>query len=282
MKICLVFEGGLGQNLIATSVLRQFREKNKGAEINIIASWPEVFKNNKNCNRIASIHDKPYDSFIKDANIYVKKSLYQELTADFKNEHIVKTFNWMHALEYDGLGLDYFPTKEEELKATRFYKSFKSNKPKILLQPYSVGGDKSWIHEYVQELINKTCDKYQWIYINSDLKNFPYNCFNLINVPNRDLFPLVKHCDGLISVDSCLQHMAGGVLKKKSLLLLGRSKKELYAWEDTKVLEVPASCENFGCGRPFPFDNETCLNHACMYAITPDMVIENIEGILCK
>ena len=52
IKIVLQVHGGLGANVMKTVVLRQLRKENPDAIIHVKASYPDVFKNNSDCDGI--------------------------------------------------------------------------------------------------------------------------------------------------------------------------------------------------------------------------------------
>lgn len=285
MKITCVFEGGIGQNFIATAVTRLLRVKYPESKIYVIASYKDIFANNPDVNGAIDLgNQKAFDNYVKGCDLFYHKHLYREMDVSKNPQHIIKTFVELHDLIYDDKGISYYPTQLELDKAKQLYDSFESKKPKILFQPLSIGNDKNWIYGNIQKLINDSVDYIQWIYVNSHDGNCnsytPYNCFNLLNVELRDLAPLVKYSDGLVCIDSCLQHIAGGLYKKRAVMLMGRSNVKYYAWNTTSTIACPESCQDFGCERPRPFQIDKCHHRSCMYAITPHKVLEVIKNKL--
>ena len=67
-------EGGLGKNIAATSVVRCIRKKYPTRKVVVVASWPQVFINNPNADKVYRIGVTPYfyDEYIlgKDTIVY--------------------------------------------------------------------------------------------------------------------------------------------------------------------------------------------------------------------
>ena len=58
MNIIFEVTGGIGKNIIATAIVRLFKEQHPDKILMVVASHPEVFLNNPNVDELFSVHER--------------------------------------------------------------------------------------------------------------------------------------------------------------------------------------------------------------------------------
>jgi ADP-heptose:LPS heptosyltransferase len=211
-------EGGLGKNILATSVIRSYKRGNPDRNIIVTSAYPEIFHNNPNVDRAYNINNTPY--FYRD-HIYGKDveilahDPYKTTQHITQKKHLVESWCEMVGAEYMSNHPEIFLNFREIEMARKLLNP--TDKPILIFQPF--GGPivqqlpYSWtrdIHpEIAQIIVNQLKDKYDIVHIChkhhphlKDVRRFDEQ------VNKRILAAMLYSSERRILVDSSLQHAA--------------------------------------------------------------------------
>jgi hypothetical protein len=134
----LIFEGGAGDIIAQTSVLRAFRNKYPNDEILVYSTYSWVFDNNPNCdehNTLDKLGRDFYSSVILEKNIrFLKKRFMYNFMFDRQMngcKNLLEFACSCYDIEYDGKGVDYFISDYEKRAMHTFM--HQNNKKKVIL-----------------------------------------------------------------------------------------------------------------------------------------------------
>ena len=225
-------EGGLGKNVAATALLPALKKKHASRKIILVVSYPEVFLNNPNVDRVYRVGMTPYfyDDYILDKDTIVfKHEPYFQTDHITKKSHLNK--NWA-----DLLGIEYkgeLPELHFNMVQNNFQYTWQREKPVMLV--HTAGGlfqgqqlSYAWTRdmpiEYANWIAQEYSKKYHIIQVCRD--NAPHiPGAEVINQPmtNMELFSLVQASEKRILIDSSLQHAAAALNKPSTVLWIGTS-----------------------------------------------------------
>jgi ADP-heptose:LPS heptosyltransferase len=249
-KKCFInINGGIGRVISSTGVIDKFIESNPDYEVNIVSSFPEVFFNNPNINKVYSIsHEYLYDDHIKGSK-YLEPEPYKIQGYIDCEMHIVNGFSkeLLNSDEYISPSIKL--TQEELSEAENFIKS--QPKPVILFQPFgSMGGmtrdginvleDKSYRslpNDFAKKLYDELSKKYIVVFIHAQ-NQMPLdkNWVSIPPMPFRKTMALIPFCEKIVCVDSSLQH-ACAALGKKATVFWGSTNSNQLGYELHENLE---------------------------------------------
>ena len=239
-KHLYLISGGLGKNIIFTSILDQLYEKHN-SKICIEASFPKAFYNNPYVSSVLPLNTNPILTFgFRDHyRQYEEIHGFEPYTSSFlkKEKHIIEYFQKYNNLKIEEkLPKVYWDINLEK----KLIETINKITPFILLQfsggitnmPYDA--NKLRDYPYGQELINKIKNKFPQI----NLVIFGHDNLNYDNTLkiNFELtlqyFILSKFCLTFISIDSALQHFASNErLNKKGIVLWGETSPEHFGYK---------------------------------------------------
>ena len=117
------------------------------------------------------------------------------------------------------------------------------------------------------------------------------DCYLLGAISIRQVIALMNNVHTWVDIDSFVAH-AGHAIKKKGIVLLGRSHPIIYAHNTNVNIYHQDSCKEFGCGRPQGIFGDSAVytgvlqlwqckeyKMQCMRAITAREVADAIESI---
>ena len=135
MNIIFDISGGLGKNILSTAVLKAIKKQYRKANIIVITSYPDVFINNPNVNRVI-VHGSVaniYKDFIenKEAKVFVADPYN---TSDYitESKHLIEIWCNMCEVEYSGEKPEIVLSKAEKDYFAPFYNV---GKPILAIQP---------------------------------------------------------------------------------------------------------------------------------------------------
>lgn len=276
-RVILPITGGIGRNIFATAMIKNFKYQYPDKEIFVVAGYPDIFFNNPNIKRVYNFNNTQYlfEEYIfqnkETLLLEVEPYRHQEYMND--NLHIVEA--WCEMLEIP------FKTNEPELFLTRNeleigksnveHLKIKHNRPVILIQP--CGGKMSDKNDPTQQLadigmMQRRSLRDDTIQELSDLivkegytpaiiaspNQFCPNGAERVSLPLRALLALIPYADGIIAIDSFLQHASAALNKKALVLWMGTSPDRL-GYKLHKNLRRN-SCKTPECHRPnsYAFD----------------------------
>lgn len=166
-----------------------------------------------------------------------------------------------------------------------------NGKKKVLIQAYSRLSLKNWFDKYWAEVIKhlsneldiqvyfsgNSSDREEYEKINqelSDLKIKPINTSGKLSL--TETMSLVKNMDMVIGIDSCISHISAG-LDIPQIFLIGPTSLVRWKPRNEKCIVIQ---KEFPCSPCFiqSVENIICDNRRdCMKAITPDLVIKELD-----
>jgi hypothetical protein len=239
-KHLYIVTGGLGKNVLFTSILDQLYEKHND-KICIEATYPNVFQNNPFVSSCINYNPNPIISqgFKEHYQSYETINGNEPYHSDFlkKQKHLITSYQELNNIEIKSkLPILFWNDKLEK----KLENTIKSISPFIMLQ-FSGGSTgqhymSNLIRDYAygQELINKIKTNYP----NLNLLVFGHDNIEYENTLKinfqltEQYFILAKYALTFISVDSALQHFASNErINKKGIVLWGETFPEQFGYE---------------------------------------------------
>lgn len=240
MNIIFEVTGGIGKNIIATAIVRLFKEQHPDKRLMVVASHPEVFLNNPNVDELFSVHerDKMYN-FVYPDTWFCGQEPYLESNFVVKKENIYRTWAHLYNLKYNGEQPELFLTKKEKVEYTQL---FDNSKPILVIHPH--GGEKfsrdfildphnpqkpdtgyNWVRDIPTPTVNKIIEHYKDDYniyqIKSPTQKLSYKGAKPADNPIREIIALLLSSEKRILIDSFAQHMAAALGLNSKVLWIG-------------------------------------------------------------
>jgi len=273
MNKCLVFDvggGGIGKNIVATSLIPIIKKIDEEADLIVIAHHHKVFKNNP---LIKTIYRPQTPQLYTILNTY-----YDDITwfsgEPYKHYKYIK--QQLHIipawLDKIGIKADKYPlpklflNDKEQYDIQKYIKS-KKNKPIILIQ--SSGGavdnktkrpKRMFVRDAdnvaIEQIIKKYKEEY---YIVQVLRQGQYRLIGvdeyLQDIDIRQIFCFINEASIILCIDSFVQH-AATALGKKAIVLWAATNPKILGYP-TNINITSNKCKKM-CGRPnsFLYDTE--------------------------
>lgn len=224
-------EGGLGKNIAATSLLSSLNQKYPDRKIIMVASYPEIFLNFPEVERVFQAGNTPY--FYQDY-IYEKDTLVFRHEAYFQNghihkqNHIIKSWCELLGLEYTG----QTPVLLLNLTQRRFTNIWNRDKPVMVLQtnggPLEDQQNYSWTRDMPPALARALVQHYSSAYhviqiCRNQSEAIPGTETISHPLSNFELLTVLASSKKRILIDSCLQHAAAAFNLPSTVLWVGTS-----------------------------------------------------------
>lgn len=229
-----VIQGGIGKNICFSSCIDDL------GKINVMSSWPKVFKNHPNVNFSYDYTLKPISDNTSFLNKFNDIHLIEPYNSYFhKNKiHIVKNFRSLCGINQDReIYNELYFTEIEENNILNISSSLKNY---VMVQ--FMGSDEQELNtDFVgsRGLIKEQAQKIIDI-LNFDLKLNVINVFSSIdffknttkiqniNLDYMNYAHLLKYAKGFIAIDSCINHMSANKFCNT---------KGVVLWNDENVIE---------------------------------------------
>lgn len=273
-------QGGLGKNVAATSLCQDIKAKYPDRKLIMVVSWPEVFLNHPNIDRVYAIGQCPhfYDDYVyqKDTMIY-RHEPYNQSGHIHRKTHLIH--NWC-----DLLGIEY---KEQIPKVIINYAQqqlvgmWNRDKPTMVLhtnggpndgQKYPYNWCRDIPPELAQAIVNKfhktyhifqVCRKDSVVLENVERVDQPLS--------NLELFSMLANSKKRVLIDSCLQHAAVAFNLQSTVLWIGTSPKVFgYKLHKNVVAKVPNKKNQLIGSYLFDYQFENNI-HECPYINLQEM-----------
>jgi hypothetical protein len=224
-------QGGLGKNIAGTALIKDLKEAYSDRKLIMVVSYPEVFLNNPNIDRVYQIGNAPYfyENYIENKDVVVfKHEPYDQTGHITKKKHLIE--NWC-----DLLGIK-FNNQQPEIYVNYIQKMttglWKRDRPVMVLQTnggpanqqYSYSWTRDMPIEVAQELVNRYKNEYHIIQI-TRADGYPLDGVERVDkvLSNMELFALLIESKKRILIDSCLQHAAAAFKLSSTVLWIGTS-----------------------------------------------------------
>ena len=218
MNIIFNVKGGLGKSIISTAVLKAIKKKYKDAYIIVLTSYPDVFIDNPNANKVMNHDDVSnlYDDYIKDqeAKVFISEPYLQ---SDYvpESKNLIEIWCNLCGVPFDNEEPEIFISKSEMEYFAPFYKT---EKPIMVIQPN--GGARNqplkynWVRDIpavtIKKIIKKYKDKYTIVHVKrEDQPSFKDTVAALDSF--RSIAVLLILSKKRLLIDSFTQHMAAAL-----------------------------------------------------------------------
>jgi len=282
-------QGGLGKNIAASSLTKDIKEKYKDRELILVCSFPEVFLNDPNIDKVYQLGNHPYfyETYIENKDVIIfKHEPYDQTGHITRKKHLIE--NWCDLLDIEYTKQQpYFPINYPQNKLSL---QWVRQKPILLLQttggpfisdntpvPYDWARDLPI--ELAQILVDKYSSKYHIIQIS---RQGGYSLQNVERIDtlmsNMELFSLVGASKQRILIDSCLQHAASALKLPSVVFWIGTSPK-VFGYNLHKNIKAKLPKRANQLINSYTFDYQfNNNNHECPYINIDEMF--NINKVL--
>ncbi len=267
-------QGGLGKNIAGTALIKDIKTKYPDRKLIMVTSWPEVFLNNSDVDRIFQLGQAPYfyEDYIEGKDVIISKhEPYNQSDHITKKKHLVHNWCDLMDIEYKKQSPVILPNYPQGMLLGLW------DRPKPIMVIQSGGGPMegqkysySWTRdmpiEIAQEIVKKYYQQYHIIQITRP------NGYKLDNVErldqkmsNMELFSLVVKAEKLALIDSCLQHAAAALNKKSTVLWIGTSPNVFgYNLHTNLTAKLPKKANQLIGSYTFDYQFENNI-HECPY-----------------
>jgi hypothetical protein len=226
-------EGGLGKNIAATSLLSSIKDKYDNRKIIIVASYPELFLNFPEVERVYPVGNTPYfyQDYIQDKDTLVfRHEGYFQAGHINKQQHLIESWCQLLDLEYKNQQPVLLPNMVQQ----RMTNAWVREKPVMILQtnggPLSDDRIYSWTRDMHPALALKIAQYYAQDYhiiqiCRNEREAIPGVETIHQNLTNFELISALAVSQKRVLIDSSLQHAAAALNLPSTVLWVGTSPK---------------------------------------------------------
>jgi len=226
-------EGGLGKNIAATSLISSFKQKHPDRKLIIVASYPEIFLNFPEIERVYTTGHTPYfyQDYIEDKDTLVfRHEGYFQTKHISKKQHLIESWCELFDLEYT----NQLPVLLLNMVQQRMTYSWQREKPVMVIQtnggPLNDNRIYNWTRDMppliASELVNYYSKDYHVIQIcRNEREALPGAEAIYQPLSNFELLTVLAVSQKRILIDSSLQHAAAGMKLPSTVLWVGTSPK---------------------------------------------------------
>jgi len=237
MDYVIEIQGGIGKHIMATSFIKWLNEKNPKKKITVVSAYPELFEYNPRIWRNLRL-DQPYlfEDYI-DGNDYRKGEPYALYEYYHEKMHLCEVYP--KAYRFNSYNKDFeteiYLTKGEEMDGKMFCQQ---NQPVITLQtlgglPPGASPNRMKMDSSQRDMPAKLAMKIVMGLVKKGFKvlqirgpsEAPIPNTLQIQLPFRNLLPIIKNSVGHVGIDSSGMH-AAAVFKKPQLIFWGHTHKD--------------------------------------------------------
>jgi hypothetical protein len=227
-------QGGLGKNVAGTALINTIKGTYPDRKLIMVTSWPEVYLNNPNVDRIYTLGQTPhfYEDYIENKDVIVSMhEPYNQTAHIIKQKHLIENWCDLMGLKYINQTPIIIPNYSQGILLNLWQRS----KPIMVIQTGGgpMEGQKypySWTRdmpiEIAQEIVNQFSNQYHIIQVTRP------NGYELQGVErldkllsNMELFSLLVIAQKRILIDSSLQHASAALNLPSTILWIGTSYK---------------------------------------------------------
>ena len=226
-------QGGLGKNVAATALVKSIKKSYPDRELIIVCSWPQVFLNNPNIDRVYNANNIPhfYEDYIEGKDIIVcNQEPYNQTGHVTKQQHVLKSWCELLGIEYTNQQPQLFYNYAEQKK----FQHQPSPKPILLIHtsggPINDEVEYNWTRDIPMEFAASIVDKYSKTHNIIQVTRpkgykLQHSSVKIIDTPmaNLNLFSLLQNSNKRVLIDSCLQHAAAAMNLPSTVLWIGTS-----------------------------------------------------------
>lgn len=232
--IVFQIEGGVGKNVVATSVIRSISNSFPDRKIIIVTAYPEIWECNPRIYRIYQFGQISYfyNDFIdgKDTILFLQEP-YRHQDYILKRKHITQVWCDLCGVEWSGDTPElYFTKLESDFVST----IIKKDKPIFMIHAF--GGSVDQNHKYswardippslAQDVVDHMSKDYRVIQIKRQ-DQLPLNNVEYLSLNSRQLALSLLESDKRFFIDSYMQHAAAALSMPSNVLWIANSPKTL-------------------------------------------------------
>jgi len=265
-SIILFCQGGAGDVLAHTPMIRYFRNKYPDDKIVVTSTYSQLFDNNPNIDLVVPLKDPKdfYTEHVLNKNVrffkkhFVYDAIMDEPAMGCKNlpEFICKVYG----AEYDGKPLDYIISDYERRAAKTFVDQYRPfNKPIVLLHcTGSIPSDgafnktnslKDLKIDTVNKLVDRLKDKVIFIHVGLEGEPKVTGAIDALGTPMRDAIALIGLVDTYILIESLFAHCSNA-LGTSGLVVFQNTSPNFFGYSNNYNLSFNGGCEVWPCNRP--------------------------------
>lgn len=255
--IILVSQGGAGDVLAATPMIRGFRNKYPDDEIVVLATHAHLLEHNPNIDTLISFDIQRetrsiYDKYIYGGNRirflkhhFLYDAFLDEVSKDAKclPEYICKVYG----VEYDEKRLDYFVTSYEREAAKAFMTQF--DRPVVLLHLTGILPLKSLDLGRIAPIVEKYRNDLAFVQIGKVDDPRIENTYNALGMPMRDTISLMPHAKTSILIESIFAHCSNA-LGLNSVVVFKSTSPDFFGYDNNFNVYNSGGCKIWPCNRP--------------------------------
>jgi hypothetical protein len=240
-------EGGLGKNIAATALISSIKKKYDDRKIIIVASYPEIFLNFPDIERVYGVGNTPYfyQDYIEEKDTLIfKNEGYFQTGHILKQKHIIETWCDLLQVEFE----DQKPVLLLNLVQQRNALLWQRDKPVMVIQtnggPLNDPRVYSWTRDLplslATEIVRTYSNNYHIIQIcRNEKQAIPGAEVIYQTLSNFELIALLAVSQKRVLIDSCLQHAATALNLPSTVLWVGTSPKVFGYDLHTNVVAKP-------------------------------------------
>lgn len=209
-------EGGIGKNILATSVVSSLKKSEPERKIILVSAWPQVWFNNPDIEQIYPLGQVAnfYKKFIKDKDCKIfRQEPYHHQDYITNKKHLIDVWCDLIGVKNDGQGPRlYFSPLELESIRNKMLNGV--TKPIFLLHTNGGGANGrpySWYRDLPQsnaiDIVNYFKNDYHIYQIGYEKQNLIPGCHKLI-LETREILASPLFCKKRLFIDSFSQHAA--------------------------------------------------------------------------
>jgi len=265
-KIILFCQGGAGDVLAHTPMIRYFRNKYPDDEIVVLSTYSQLLEHNPNIDLLVPLKTpKDFYSehvFTKNVRFFKKHFVYDGIMDEPARgctclpEFICK----MYGAEYDGKPLDYFITDYENRAAQVFMGQYKFlNAPLVLLHCTGAipsDGDfnktntlKDLNIELANGLVDKHKDHILFIHIGLEGEPKVNGAVDALGMQMREAIALFTLADSYIIIESLFAHCTNA-LNTNGIVVFQNTSPEFFGYPNNYNASWNGGCKDWPCNRP--------------------------------
>jgi hypothetical protein len=219
-----IFEikGGIGKNIMATSVASDIKKNFPDNELIVVSAYPAVWINHPDVHRVITFDkvDYFYDNYIKDrdSKLFVSEPYHHEGYI-YKRCHLIESWEKQLGLQNEEISLPRIYMNQRELQ---YYQNmFRTDERPILVVQMSGGPENqnqkySWYRDLpiqpTQEIVNHYAQNgHRVIQVRKKNQLELQNAETFTSDNIRDIFGLLANSDKRLLIDSFCQHASLGM-----------------------------------------------------------------------
>ena len=284
-------QGGIGKHIAATAIAKTIKQNHPGRKLIVVCAYPDIFLNLSYVDKVFVIGNTQY---FYQKYVQNKDSILFYHEPYFTTNHIHKRKklipNWceLYGLEYKGA------TPEIKFNKLQYDISkgvWKRDKPSMVI--HTNGGlmatdakPYAWTRDMPLDIAEELVEHYKKDYHIYQITKMGSpkikGCEHIFATPDRsltlmELFSIVLHSKKRILIDSSIQHAAGALNKKSTVLWVGTSPKVFgYDIHDNICTEIDPDFKLPG-SYLFDFDFD---GHEIEYPFIEDQKLFDINQII--